>query len=475
MPGWESRGVYVLAGLGLLATAAPLPGAPPASQPVPVSFGANFKLGDTGSSFLADQVEPAIAVNPTNPLNLVSIFLDHFPHKNNRTCRIATTFDGGATWRLMGIMPGVASKDICADPSAAGDPGGAFYAGYLGVGSKGVSDLLVAKSADGGQSFPIVSVPFSGTTEITPDKPYVASDIQPLSPFRGALYVSWTQFGSLRQQINVQTSRDGGSTWAAPTPISEDTGTTAPPTDDVQGSVPLVAPDGTIYVFYLHSLDIFKGPSEIRFSKSSDGGSSWTLPATVAANLPTPGEFTLRNADPLFGSGAFAGFASNSFPTAAIAPDGTIFVAWVDFPSGSCIGDFSPTTCTNSDVRLSVSKDGGATWSAPVKITDESNATDQFFPWIAAHPDGLISIIWSDKRLDSANRNFDAFYTNTRDGKTFLRNVRVSSASSIIGTQFFIGDYNNLAVTDSGVFPAWNDLRFGADVDVFTAAGTLGR
>src|SRR5947208_16834257 len=111
----------------------------------------------------------------------------------------------------------------------------------------------------------------------------------------------------------------------------------------------------------------------------------------------------------------------------------TLYVAWVDFPAGSCeYTGFSRPPCENADVRLSLSRDGGESWTEPVKVSDDATATDQFFPWIAVHPDGLLSLAWADKRLDPQNIDYDIFYTNWR-GDGFLPNVRVTSDSSIPG------------------------------------------
>ena len=226
-------------------------------------------------------------------------------------------------------------------------------------------------------------------------------------------------------------------------------------------------------MFYAEFDELNTGSLSIKFVKSADGGQTWSQPAAVASNLPSPGFFTLKNADRKFGSKMVAGFRTTSFPTAAIAPDGTIYVAWADFPQGACLNfGTSPVPCTNSDIRPSVSRDGGLSWTPPVKVTDETNATDQFFPWIAPHADGLLSILWLDKRPDPNNENFDAFYTNTADGVTFLPNVRVSTATSVIGKTNFIGDYNGLAVTGSSVIAIWNDLRLQTPA-VFSAVGTL--
>jgi len=175
------------------------------------------------------------------------------------------------------------------------------------------------------------------------------------------------------------------------------------------------------------------------------------------------------NANPGFGTTPNVGLLAFSFPAAAVGPDGTFFVAWFDFPNGSCLDTGSgPPACTNSDVRLSVSRDGGRTWTAPVKVSDETNATDQFFPWIATHPDGRLSLVWPDRRLDPNNVNYDAFYTGTLDGSSFLDDLRVTTATSVLGNQQFIGDYTGLA----GTADAWCDMRSG-NPDVLGAPGIL--
>ena len=122
---------------------------------------------------------------------------------------------------------------------------------------------------------------------------------------------------------------------------------------------------------------------------------------------------------------------------------------------------------------LAFSKNGGRTWSAPIKVSDETNATDQFFPWLAVHPNGLVSLSWVDKRLDPDNVNYDVYYTNTFDGVSFLPNVRVTTATSLSGNlQTEIMDYNGMAATADSVFPVWTDMRTG-NPDIYVAAGRL--
>jgi hypothetical protein len=107
-------------------------------------------------------------------------------------------------------------------------------------------------------------------------------------------------------------------------------------------------------------------------------------------------------------------------------------------------------------------------------VSDETGATDQFFPWMAAHPNGLVSLSWDDKRLDPTNTNYDVFYTNTFDGASFLPNVRVTSQTSLTGNQQTpIQDYSGLAASADSVFPVWADTRSSSHPDVYVAVGRL--
>ncbi len=450
----------------------------PARRGGMAQFPGNIQLsGEHFSGLLISQTEPSIAANPANPANLVAAFHDLFPTTHDFVCRFTASFDGGATWMLGTVAPLQAAGNFCSDPALTADADGNFYFAYLDIsnGATG-SDVLVAKSSDGGLTFATFSVAARGIpAKNFPDKEYIAADAWPRSPHRGTVYVTWTDFLNSTDphaldngQIKVVASRDGGATWSEPIALSH----SAQYPEAISGSLPVVGPDGTVYVFYADFISN-TGPLSIRFAKSSDGGRTWSAPADVASGLNSPGRFRLRNADPRFGTVPGAGFRANSFPTAAIGPDGAIAVAWTDFPNGACVNDGSGRPpCFNSDVRLARSTDGGARWSKPADVSDDKGTADQFFAWAAAHPDGRVSLIWQDKRLDPANINFDTFYSSTDNGRGFTANVRVSTATSTTGLTTFIGDYNNLAATGNEVHGVWTDRRYRNN-DIFTARGIL--
>ncbi len=476
--------VLVVAAAAVFALLPALLRAGSAPAPVPVSFGPNIDLSSMNYSPGAIQRETTVAANPRNPLNIVAGNHDKVPTPNEITNSFTFSMDGGLTWTFGGSVPLVPPPSVAGDPALAADADGNFYYSYLtdsttqGAGFIITTYLVVAKSTDGGRTFPSFSVVHqSGSTatgSFSPDKDYIGVDAWATSPFKGTIYVGWTETicdpTGCQFQIQVAVSRDKGETWSSPIGVSQ----SAPAdTEGLFGALPVVAPDGAVYVFYADFL-AHTGPTRIMFSKSTDGGLSWSPPSPVASRLPSPGLILLKNADPNYGVKPLLGILANSFPTAAIAANGMIFVAWTDVPNGSChdIGSGSGyVPCTNVDVRLSVSKNGGKIWTAPVKVSDETNATDQFFPWIATHPNGLLSLAWNDKRLDPNNINYDEFYTNTFDGSTFLPNVRVTTSTALSGNeQTPIQDYNGLAVTADGIFPVWAQMT-SANADIFTAVG----
>src|SRR5215216_192591 len=99
-----------------------------------------------------NESEEAIAVNPTNPNNIV-IFTNIAEGKNGMF--LATSFDGGKTWfsRIVGEGDDVFG-DTCCDPSAAFDEYGNLFLSYLYNVENTVPIVL---STDGGLTFELIA------------------------------------------------------------------------------------------------------------------------------------------------------------------------------------------------------------------------------------------------------------------------------------------------------------------------------
>lgn len=108
--------------------------------------------------------------------------------------------------------------------------------------------------------------------------------------------------------------------------------------------------------------------------KSSDGGVTWSKPVAISQ---------LVDIIPV----ADTAFRVNSYPAAAIAPDGTAYVAWSSLMSdkgGLCPG-VTNSGC-HATVLYSKSTDGGATWTSPAAVFAASTRSAVGYP--VTQPDG---------------------------------------------------------------------------------------
>jgi len=91
---------------------------------------------------------------------------------------------------------------------------------------------------------------------------------------------------------------------------------------------------------------------------------------------------------------------------------GTLYCAWMDL-----------TATNGTDIFLSRSADGGAHWSAPLRVNDDPAgvANDQFNQWLAVDPiDGSVNLSWNDTRLDPSHVSTHIFYArSTYGGQSF--------------------------------------------------------
>lgn len=370
----------------------------------------------------ASQNETAIAVDPNNPNRIVAGANDYVTRTWN--CTINGTpcsalgdaysgsyysNDGGQTWccasSLDGsnwgtLIPGVTrltggQYDAGGDPALAFDSHGNVY--YAGLGFNRESPpntVTVNKGTFNGSGqlswgAPVFINPTTSPSTLN-DKEWIAADWHVSSPFRDRVYVSWTRFlfnahnGAYTQSpIFFAYSTNGGQTFSTPTNISGNVlyG---------QGSRPVVGYDGTVYVFWDGSTRLATLDSTYMV-KSTDGGVTWSKPVAVA---PLVDIIPIANAV----------FRVNSYPAAAAAPNGDVYVAWSSLMSNN--GGLCPSrtnTGCHSAAVYSKSTDGGSTWSAPAPIfsaLDASTQTPMGYP--ATNPNGSQLIApATPRRVDS--------------------------------------------------------------------------
>ncbi len=374
--------------------------APPTATPITPPFVLSSPLDGTSvqapnvtvnqDTAGAPQNETAIAVDPNNPMRIVAGANDYV----SRTwdCTIDGTpcsalgdgysgtyysNDGGGVWcceatgpgHLGTLIPGVTrlaggKYDAAGDPSVTFDSRGHVYYAGLGFDRTSPPNTVAVNrgtfdSANRLSWGPPTFVNQTTAPSTLNDKEWIVADSHPDSPYRDRVYLTWTRFifnahtgAYVQSPIFFVSSSDGGKTFTSPKSISSNVlyG---------QGSRPVVGPDGTLYVFWDGSTRLASLNSTYMV-RSSDGGATWSKPVAVS---------TLNESNEL----ADTVFRVNSFPAAAVAPNGDLYATWTTMIGGA------------STAVWSTSSDRGRTWSAPQRVFPAGHRTAVGYP--AANPD----------------------------------------------------------------------------------------
>jgi len=401
-------------------------------------------LPAAGTLYSNAKVEPQVAVNPANPLNLIGTWQQNrWSGGASQAVVSAASFDGGLTWTRTtapfsictgGALVNGGDFERATDPWVTFSRNGAAYWMALGVtggatfsaGSE--SAMLVARSLDGGRTWerPITlirdgALAFNDKNSITADPNdanFVYAVWDRLQP--GAGGPAW-----FARTIN------GGLSWE-PARVLFDPGATA----QTIGNVIAVLPNGAVVNLFTRITTANNVQrSELNVIRSTDKGLNWSAPIKIADNLasgardPEPGGLAIRD-------GAL-------LPQIAAAPNGSLYVVWQD---GRFVNGIE-------GIAFSRSTDGGLTWSAPMQINAVANV-HAFTPQISVLADDTIGVTYFDLRSntsDPGNLPTELWLARSRDGGATWREVRVAGPFDLAiapnARGLFLGDYQGLAAS----------------------------
>jgi hypothetical protein len=285
--------------------------------------------------------------------------------------------DGGETWHLGCKRPHRAGEQVSDEDVAFGPDGGLFFVnmrtpretpGSHRYGTEGVGTVDFGFSPDGGKTWEDrASVPRYV------DRPCLAVD-RTSGLNRGRLYVHATV-----EEPIVFASTDAARSFAAAVPL-------APAVRSTRPSNPVVLADGTVLVTSAVFVTGSDAHLELPLWRSVDGGRSFVQ---VTPNLAGRWKHPRIKSASVFGV---------FYPRLAVHPGspafaGRLYCVWRD-------GHGSDETY----ILLSSSGDGGASWSAPVVVSEQAAggiaapdyAAD--VPAVAVNRDGVVAVTWYDRR-----------------------------------------------------------------------------
>lgn len=387
----------------------------------------NIKIAE-GSAYTTGPCEPAIAINPKNPKNIVAgSVLDNYHFST----------DGGLTWRTKKLT---SKFGVYGDPCIVTDPDGTFYYLHLAnpegraYASKSfLNQIVLHASNDGGKTWDN-GVGIGKNEPKQQDKEWAITD-----PKTGLIYVTWTEFdkyGSSRKEhksrIRFASSSDKGKSFSKAITISEFEGDAVDDDQTTEGAVPAVDLDGNLYVAWAYDNHIY-------FDTSSDQGQTWMAKDKIIASQIEGWTHDI----PRIGR-------SNGMPVTVVDLSNsiyknTIYVNFTDQRNGK----------DNTDVFLIKSSDQGETWSKPLRVNHDTTKTHQFFSWMSVDPiTGYIYIVYYDRSRYKDSKT-DVALAMSKDGGMSFTNEIISNKPFVPTTDVFFGDYNNIAAYDGIVRPIW--------------------
>jgi len=436
--------IAALAMVGLVTGSAVASSGKPAGTAIPTNIDA--------SQWQHNESEGTIAVNPTNPNNIVIITNVDVPAAGMFK---GVSFDGGKTWTRTLIGNGDNLGDACCDPTMSFDSSGNLFMAYLlNVGAT----VPVAFSKDGGVTFTRIHdiAKPAGSNSVTANERkglFRFTDQPTITTGHGEVYVVFNAGGPI-----VATGTTGAALLAG-------------------GSFPpVVVVPGTNNCTYG---DVAIGPTGAvmnvcTLTESGQGGGKLFVNVDPDGLGPQP-----FSSSRTFVVDTHVGGFDFIPPQPDRSIDAEPGLAW-DRTGGTHNGRAYlvytlevQNESDNTDIFVRYSDDLGVTWSLPVRVNDDATKNSQFLPKISLdQTTGNLAVVWYDSRNDLGTGgpgdtdglpNTDAQFWgafSSDGGQTFTKNFQISawtSNSRDAHNGIDYGDYTVLSFYGGIAHPVWAD------------------
>ena len=417
-----------------------------------VITGPNVNISDMPGS----QSEVGVAVNPTDPLNIV---VGANELVDDKKLGVWYSLDGGATWTANFVdenADGFGANDFRFDPNVAFDSDGNVYIVYSTVGTG--NRLVLVRSSDGGQNYDQVTI-------VTTDGGF--------NNLHTSMVTTRSDAGADAVLVVYARVHGGGETIEAA--LSLNAGASFPThnhniNDALQRTfVPWAAADAAGDFHVVCEVNQGGGTGIIQHDVL-DGvtladGANTTVTTIEITDFFEPTSKIPAQPD------------RGIFSVATVDVDRTTGRVYLSYT------DRLNTQTDDTDIYVRFSDNNGADWSDRILINDDATTTSQFMPrMVVDQTTGVVVAIWYDARHDVVNNGLvDIFTSVSHDGAlSWSRNQRVTTAQSDESVNNPLRDFRNyleyigLTVHDGVAHVSWTDARddnfnSGSNEDVYSA------
>jgi hypothetical protein len=316
---------------------------------------------------------------------------------------VYTSLDGGLTWQPTHEIDKLQHN---ADPTCAFGPEGSAYLMSFGGNLGQRFHMPMYRSTDGAKTWQEV-----GEAE-SADREYVTID-DTAGKHRGRVYVHGVGYstgslgvagidGAQLVGLTISHSVDQGQSYKAVKLIEDGSRYIL---DNGNG---IVMSDGTFATIFgdgadartvgiMHDLHPLAPTAKLKFISSDDGGDTFTKASVVS-------DWYMRS------NGTLKGSPSLTVDRTEGPFRDRLYAAWVDGRAG------------RGEIRLARSYDKGKTWLPSVVVSDNSaydergETPDAFMPMLAVNRNGVVGIMWYDRRGHADNYGYDIRFSASLDG-----------------------------------------------------------
>jgi len=291
----------------------------------------------------------------------------------NNSIGFARSADGGRTWSAPVTMP---RSSGAWDPAVTTAPDGTLYVAFMESNSAGYTYPVVDTSFDHGRTFPCQAALIPRVRKNWGDRDFV------LAGPHGVVYLTW-DYGPSAAEVKtvcspggscgysngdlnavVQKSTDYGRSWGPIVHVSPgfpaSGGDSAPLVPERGGRIGVAYQGYDVYNKKTYALR----PGYEYFTSSASGGRTWSAPVRVGGSAGTMSlaEWWIDGA-------------------IGIDDAGNMYITW-------------DTQGKTRDIGwLSYSRNGGRTWSAPVRVTPDTDNATHIVQVVGVRP-GIAAVAW---------------------------------------------------------------------------------